>query len=419
MLFFGWYIVAAASLLSVFHSGMIGYGFTAFMGPIAATFGWSYAQIALGLSFRGVEVGLLDPFVGIAVDRWPARRLVLLGVIIYGLGLVIVSQATNLGMFYAGFLIVGLGHSFCLHVVPQTVVAKWFKKDFGKASAVLALGGGIGGLLVPAVVRMIDAYGWQTSLLIVAIGFWAIGIPFSFVFRTRPEDYGLLPDGKPKDDVKGHGDSGSYDVEVGVRQALKMRAFWHINIAYMLQMGSIHAVIIHVMPYLDSLGVERSTAGIIAMLIPIVSLTARMPFGWLADIFRKTNVIAVSMGLTSVGLILFWMLDGSSVGWMIAFVVVFGLGLGGPAPIRAPIVREYFGIRNFGTIYGLLGLSNMIGQLVYPPLAGWVYDTLGFYKPIWLIFAIASALGTVLMLATPPPRSKKEQSGIIPSTILN
>ncbi|MFC2067393.1 MFS transporter [Chloroflexota bacterium] len=399
--FFGWFIVAAGVLIGTYHGGAIGFGFTAFIAPIAATFGWSYAQISLGLSFRGLEVGALDPFVGMAVDRWSAKRLVFIGVVLYGLGLVCISQASNLAMYYVGFLILGLGNSLSIHVVPQTTIARWFRRDLGKASGVLALGGSLGGVLVPVLVIMIDAYSWQTSLLVLALGFWAIGIPLSFIFRTSPEAYGLLPDGKPQYEVKGPSSLESYDFSVRVKDALKMRAFWHLSIASLLQMGSIHAGITHVMPYLASLGVGRSTAGTVAMIIPLLSLSARVPFGWLSDKFRKTYVMAVSAALTSAGMFLFWMIDGSNLWSMIAFAVVFGLGLGGPSPLRTPIVREYFGIKNFGTIYGLMGVSNMLSLLIYPPVAGWVYDTLGIYGPIWLIFGAASAIGVAIMVTTP------------------
>ena len=221
-MFFGWYIVATALLINTYHGGAIGYGFTAFVAPIAATFGWGYAQISLGLSFRGIEEGTLDPLVGIAADRWPAGRLMLVGVSIYGLGILCISQATNLAMFYIGFVILGLGHSLAMSMIPQTMIARWFKKDLGKASAVLAMGGPIGGVLVPVLVKMIDAYSWQRSLLILAVGIWLIGIPLSFIFRARPEEHGLLYDGKPQDDVTGPHSPQRYDSSISVKEALKM-----------------------------------------------------------------------------------------------------------------------------------------------------------------------------------------------------
>ncbi len=77
-LFYGWYIVAAGLLLMGYTGWAFMHGFTAFVNPIIATFGWSYAQVSLGSSIRGLEAGTLDPFVGVAADRWPAKRLMII-----------------------------------------------------------------------------------------------------------------------------------------------------------------------------------------------------------------------------------------------------------------------------------------------------------------------------------------------------
>ncbi len=334
--------------------------------------------------------------------------MMLIGVIVYGLGLLGISIASNLVMFYIGFIFLGLGTSLAIAMVPQTMLARWFKNNLGKAAAVVSMGGAIGGLFVPVVVKMIDAYGWQNSFLILALVMWLIGIPLYFVFRAKPEQHGLLTDDKTKNNVKGLHHSQNSGPGVSVREALKMRAFWQIGLSYMLQLGSIHAVTIHVMPYLASLGVERSTASMVAMLIPLVSFTARIPFGWLADTFRKTYVMGVSVSLTIAGLLLFWLIDGSSAKLIYLFVIVFGLGMAGPGPVRTPIVREYFGTKNFGTIFGLIKVFSMIGLLVYPPLAGWVYDTFNSYKIIWLIYGVGCLVGAILMVTAPLPKKEVE-----------
>src|SRR3990172_5258742 len=73
--FWGWYMVAASVGLAAYNSGMFVYGFTAFINPIEATFDWSRAQISFRTSLLGLESGTMAPFLGMAVDRWPARRL--------------------------------------------------------------------------------------------------------------------------------------------------------------------------------------------------------------------------------------------------------------------------------------------------------------------------------------------------------
>ncbi len=91
--FYGWWIVGACVFILLYTSGVIHFGFTAVVEPIAEEFGWSYAQISLASSLRGLEMGLLAPLVGFLVDRWGPRRLVFGGSILVGLGLLVLSRA--------------------------------------------------------------------------------------------------------------------------------------------------------------------------------------------------------------------------------------------------------------------------------------------------------------------------------------
>jgi sugar phosphate permease len=311
-------------------------------------------------------------------------------------------------MFYTSFIIIGLGGSLGMQVVPAVVIARWFKNNTGKAYGILSAGIGLSGFLVPLVTMMIDNYGWRAYLVMVTIGVFAICLPLSFLFRNRPEDYGFLPDGKLPSSLTKSSRQQAQDVSVGVKEALKMRAFWHIGIAFMLQTAGGSAVLLHTMPYLSSLGIERSTASMVVMYIAIVSIPSRLVFGWLSDIFRKSYVIAASMVLTSIGLFLFSIIDGSSLGLIVGFVIVYGTVVGAYISLRPPIHREYFGIRKFGSILGLGSIFITIGAITTPPLAGWVFDTRGVYHPIWLIFSGVYLIGAILMLTIPraPQKSK-------------
>jgi MFS family permease len=169
----------------------------------------------------------------------------------------------------------------------------------------------------------------------------------------------------------------------------------------MLQITGVSAVQLHIMPYLASIGVERSTASMIAMFILIVSVPSRFTFGWLSDIFRKNHIAAASMVSTSVGLFLFSIFNGSSFAFIVGFIIIYGFGVGGQVTLMPPIIREYFGSKKFGTIFGLGGIFVTIGAVSTPPLAGWVFDTRGVYDPIWLIFSGTCMLGAIIMLTMP------------------
>lgn len=400
-MFYGWFIVAASALINVFVGGTTMRGLTALVNPIAATMGWSYAQISLVMTLRGIETGVLNPFIGIVVDRWPARRLVFIGIVIIGLGVLCFSQVNNLPIFYLSFIIIGLGTSLATMMVPMTVIARWFKRNSGKAYGLLAAGTGASGFLVPVVTILIDTYGWRTYLVIVAVTILVIGLPLSLVFRNRPEDYGLSPDGKLQNSLDDSRRLQTQDVSIGVKEALKTRAFWYISIAFMLLIAGPSAALLHIMPYLTSLGIERSTASMIIMTVYIINIPSRFVFGWLSDIFRKKYVISASMVLTSIGLFLFSIIDGSSLGLIAGFVIIYGIGYGQLVSLMPPTIREYFGTKNFGTIFGLISILVTMGAVATPPLTGWVFDTRGVYDPVWLIFSGICMLGAILMLTMP------------------
>ncbi len=406
--FFGWYIIAAGALLIAFSS-VITYGFTAFIDPIAATFGWSYAQISFAMSLRGLETGAMNPLLGVAVDRLPARILVAVGIAIFAAGLLCLSQTANLAMFYIGFLIMGLGMSLFASMIPPTMAARWFRKDIGKASGILALGAGLGGPFIPLLVEAIDNFGWQRAMLLMAIAVMVMGLPLALVFRNKPEDYGLLPDGKLMDDSNEADDTIARYPDISIGNALKMRAFWHFGVSTALTTAAWAAIVIYIIPFSTSLGIERSRAALVPMIILVASLGGRLLFGLLADIYVKKHLWVFSNFLMIVGTIILWLIKEPSFFMLIGFAVFFGLGISSFLPLRTPIFLEYFGIKNFATILGLSSVFLTIGMVASPPLVGWIYERIGLYGPIWSVLTGVSTLGMIVMATIPPPDRQKRK----------
>ncbi|MDD5039095.1 MAG: MFS transporter, partial [Dehalococcoidales bacterium] len=396
-LFYGWYIVAAGLVLAAYNSALFLYGWSAFVNPIIATFGWSMAQIALASSLRGAEAGVFNPIWGVASDRYSPKKLMRFGTIGTALGILFLSQTKNLFMYYAGFLIMGLGSSLVTSILPQTVIARWFRKDFGKASGLYAMGVGLGGVSVPLVVIVVDKLGWQTTLLYSAIIFLIVGLSLSFVFRSRPEDYGMFPDGKAPVAVSDSERGQSRDFGTSVREAIKTRAFWHIALVTFFQFTSNSVIMLHAIPYLTSMGITRTNAGAIVSLYTTLSLFMRIPMGMLSDVFKKSYVIAISLSLQITGIFIFWLISGSSPFWLrLLFGIAYGFGISGILPLRPPILREYFGTKNFGTIFALSSIFQTLATVISQPLVGWVYDTYHDYR---ISFLVIIALGVAALIA--------------------
>ncbi|OPX36918.1 MAG: hypothetical protein B1H12_06025 [Desulfobacteraceae bacterium 4484_190.2] len=395
-IFYGWWIVLACFFIGLYVGGVVFYGFTAFFEPIREEFGWNYTQISFAASLRGLEMGFIAPFVGFFVDRFGSRKLIFYGIITVGLGLISLSFTQSLAMFYGSFLLVAFGAGGCTVVVTMSVVANWFHRKVGIALGVMASGVGASGFFVPLIVWLIDVYGWRTTLIALGLGMWVLGIPLCFVIRNRPEQYGYLPDGEssvnpiPKLEIQGR------EVGIGIKEALKTRSFLYLCTTEAIRMMAVAAVIIHVMPYLSSVGVPRATAGIVAGAIPLFSIIGRFGFGWLGDVFDKKYVMVWALFLMGLGMLAFCYVQVTGVVFL--FLLVFAPGYGGAMVIRGSILREYFGRDSFGKMIGILMGFGSIGGIIGPTLAGWVFDTLGSYNIVWLVFCGIIGLAIWLML---------------------
>jgi sugar phosphate permease len=395
-IFYGWWIVGACFLVMFYVGGVVFYGFTAFFEPIRREFGWSYAQISLAASFRGMEMGLFAPIVGLLVDRFGSRTLIFFGTIVVGFGLLLLSRTQSLTMFYVSFLLIAFGAGGCTLVVSMAVVANWFRRKVGIALGVMMSGVGASGLMVPIIVYLIDVYGWRTTLITLGVGMWFLGLPLSFVIRDRPEKYGYLLDGEvssepiPSTEMKDEG------VEISLGDALRKRAFWYLNTAEAIRMLTVSAVITHVIPYLSSVGIARATAGIIAGAIPLFSVIGRFGFGWMGDVFDKRHVMAMTFAIVSLGMLAFFYVRAIWV--VIPFLLIFSPGYGGGVVLRGAILREYFGRDSFGKILGVTYGFSAIGGILGPTLAGWAFDTLGKYHIVWLAFCGLNALAIRMIM---------------------
>jgi MFS family permease len=403
-LFYGWYIVGACFFISFYCTGVMYYGFTALIEPIVDEFHWSYALISFAASIRGLETGLTAPVVGFLFDRWGPRKLIFAGAAIMGLGLLMLSLANSLAMFYASFILISTAASISVGVVPMTVVGNWFRKRVSLATGIVVSGAAAGGVLVPLVTWIVDTYQWRTAMVIFGLGAWAIIFPLALVVRHKPEQYGYLPDGEVSqhvavDEVKT--ETQFQETEIGAKQALKGRVFWHIALGMVCHFMVAIAVTTHVMPYLSSIGIPRATSSLVAMAIPLVNIVGRLSFGWFGDRFDKRRVTAIGMTLMAISMLMFNYVGVAETWLMIMFIIVFGIGYGGPVPMSAALIREYFGRASLGTVLGLAMGVAYVGSLIGPPLTGWIYDTYGSYQSAWFVMAGVAFAGMVGFITIP------------------
>ena len=403
--FYGWWIVLAGSISQAYTSGTFWQGFGAFFDPIIEQFGWSRALTAGAMSLQRTESGAISPFVGWFVDKFGPRNVMLAGTAMTALGFILLSRIQELWQFYAAFLVLTIGLSFGTFLIVTTAVANWFVESRSKALSFTMAGSGLGGILVPVVIWIIATTDWRTGLVIVGIGCLVVGVPVSFVMRSRPEDYGMLPDGADPAEGDGSQSEGatprrsalSREVTMTTREALKNRVFWQLAIAMGVS-GMVMSASIHQIPAIASFGLSRNVAGFAILGVSIFSVVGRLGSGYFGDRLDKRQVIAVALLFQFVGTIIFAF--STEIWHLVIFVITWGFGFGASIPVRFALIADLFGRRHYGSIMGTLMTTSAVFGVIAPVLVGWIFDIRGNYREPFLLmsFTILIAIPMILTL---------------------
>ena len=403
-MFYGWWIVIAGSVSQAYTSGTFWQGFGAFFDPIIEQFGWSRALTAGAMSLQRTESGAISPFVGWFIDKFGPRNVMLFGTFLTALGFILLSRIQELWQFYAAFLVLTVGLSFGTFLIVTTTVANWFVANRSKALSFTMAGSGIGGVLVPVVIWLIATTDWRTGLVIIGIGYIVVGVPVAFAMKSRPEDYGMLPDGMTAPEEPGERTGGatprrsalSNEVTYTTMQALKSRVFWQLAIAMGVS-GMVMSASIHQIPAITSFGMSREIAGIAILGVSLFSVAGRLGSGFFGDRMDKRHVIAIALLFQFVGTIVFAF--SSEIWHLVVFVITWGFGFGASIPVRFALIADLFGRRHYGSIMGTLMTTSAVFGVVAPVLVGWLADIRENYREPFLLMAF-SVLIAIPMIMT-------------------
>ncbi|MFH1640049.1 MAG: MFS transporter [Chloroflexota bacterium] len=419
-IFYGWWIVAASFIIYMTVGGVSLYGFTAFFNPIVEAMGWTRTQVALAFSLRSIEGSVTQPFVGFFIDRFGARKVILFGIFVMAAAFFLMSRISSLLSFYVAFLLLAFGHGTGAGIGQYSVVANWFKRRRSLALGIVSSGYGPSGIIAPLLVYLIHTYGWRNSLFVLCPAILVIGIPMALVIRNRPEPYGLLPDGDKPGDLPpepartanqgGHGSprtAGGLSGEgLTVKESLRGRSFWMLVGFSIFTFFARAAMTTFVMPVLISMGISENMAALTVTGITVISITGRMGFSWLGDIYDKRKLFVITTIMNAAGIFIFINIRFP---WMIIpFLALYAPSFGATAPLLPAIQADCFGTRAFATLRGLMHMGAVIPGLAAPLLAGWVFDTQGTYYPAFLLYAIICLIGIpfILLVRLPAKETK-------------
>ena len=411
--FYGWKLVALTLFSNCLAGGPVWNGVGVWVKALEIQFGWSRAQLTGAFSLAQLEGSLIGPLMGYLIDRLGAKRMVLMGLVLTGLGFIMFSQTANVAMFYISYSFIMLGTAAGTWLPMMTVLNRWFSRMRARAMSVAGEGSFLGGLLlVPALAWSVDPgnLGWRATAFWIGVGFIAIAWPISKIIRERPEDYGQLPDGDPLvvNTTAESSAERSREVEQAAagpdftaRQAIRTRAFWFITFGHALSSMLIATLTVHLVPMLTDQGLTLQTAAFVWSVLMAVGAAFQLVGGYVGDRIPKNVALFGFTTLQAFGFIMAAFIN--DVAMAMVFAVVYGAGFGGRVPLTTAIRGDYFGKRAFATITGISMAPLYLLMLVAPLVAAFMFDAQGSYTvPFLILGLIGGASGPLFLFARKP-----------------
>jgi MFS family permease len=218
------------------------------------------------------------------------------------------------------------------------------------------------------------------------------------VVRTRPEDLGLLPDGDSPTSQRSLAARPGEPPEprgLSLSEAIRTSAFWVLSLGQIFWSFGSMSIIGHLAAFLSDAGFEtRVAAGALGVTI-LVSVVGRVSFGFFSDRYQKRLIMSAALILHALAVACLFV--EHTIAALAAFIIVFGMGLGGGSVVIPLLVGEYFGLRAFGTILGLVTISGTLGAAIGPVLTGRIFDVMGSYDLAFMLHIVSFFAAAVAM----------------------
>lgn len=349
-----------------------------FLVPMTMDRGWTREAFAFAIAIQNLVWGFTQPLTGMIADRFGALKVILVGALLYALGLVLMScSRTPVELTLSAGLIVGVALSCTAFGSIYGALSKMV--DARDRPWALGLAGAIGGLgqfaMVPSAQGLIDGLGWSWALVAMAIGI-AVVTPACATI---------------KDNAAQGGSGQTQSMSEAIKEAFRHRGFWLLNLGFLACGFQLAFIASHLPAYLLDRGLKATDAVAGLAIIALTNIVGTYCGGYLGGMFRRKYLLASMYLARSLAMTVFVLLPTTTLS-VYVFSAVMGFLWLGAVPLTNGLVGQVFGVRYLSTLFGFVFVGHQIGSFLGVWLGGVVFDITGSYNAIWFG---AVALGVI------------------------
>ena len=365
-----------------------------FMGPMIAAFGWTKTQFSAAFTLQMVCGLFLMPFLGRMVDRLGARRIALVGVVIYVAALSLLGTVNgSVAQWWGLCIFLAICQATISQPVWMTAVVARFQASRGLAVAVSLAGLGLGSFMWPiASAFYIRHLGWRAAFPAMGLSWGVVALPLVALFLIDPR--------KPS------GAAAAKSSAPPIRADLLSGTFVSLAVAGGLFACSYYGLVVHFVSMLHGGGISVTTAAGLAGLVGVFSVMGRITTGYLLD-HISPRVIGGIVFLLPIGVAWLLWIGSGSIALSAAAAALLGIASGSELDIVTFVVARHVRAEGFASVYAVMMAILSLSASIGPTLAAALFDKWHSYAPFQLAVVPMAIIGSVLVASVRdrPPRA--------------
>jgi sugar phosphate permease len=411
-LHYAWIIVAVTFVAVVVTAGVRATPGVLIV-PLEAEFHWSRATISFAVSVNLLLYGAIGPFAAAVMDRFGARRTMILALAATGIGVALtpaMREPWQLVLLWG--VVVGLATGFIGGYLAAFIAARWFDARAGLVVGLLTAANAAGQLVfLPTMAQITSAAGWRVMSFVLAGTVFAFLPVLSMVMRDRPEDLGLTRYGgearsRPATPLASNPAAVAFRA---LADGARSRDFWLIAGGYFVCGATTNGLIgTHLIAACVDHGLSQVEGATLLAATGVFALVGGTVAGWLSDRWDNRVLLCCYYGFRGLSLLYLPFAFGLPLYGLSAFSVVYGLDWIASAPPTVRLLNGVVGAERIGIMVAWITVIHQIGSASAAYLAGLLRLDFGTYLEAFALSGILLLAAAVMVLFIGAGRSDRE-----------